>query len=842
MLRQNKKHYENLKKFILSCLIITIIPCFFTPFLSKAICESDEVSDEFSFYEQWSRTRGTSSYFGLLPDTSVAISDDAYALWNNPAGIHFQSKSKKTGSFYLSMSQYQREQDSWDFVSSACFGGFGFGYSRLKNRDSDFRLDTYAIGSKFNIKDLFSIGFALKRYNSTFEKDGEDYGFDGGLLVRPHPHLSFGFTVRNINEPHFGDYLDIDRSYITGVALRPFNDRLTLAVDWTFREGIKPNDYIFDFRMETEIVDGILLNAFMDNDKNFGLTVGINFPYSGFSYTNRTNVDFENYQHQYTVKLFSDRKRSFLVPLKDDVVEIVLEGELEDFMLKTRIFKREEVGIQRKIASIRKAADMPEIKGLLITIKPLKAGMFGQLAGVAQEVREAILYAREKGKKVVAFIEGEAGTVEYYIAACADKIVMPQFGVISGLGTYISIVRIKDFLKKIGVGLDYQTVGKYKSTFHQIADEATPEQQEEIESIITDLYNQLLESIQVGRNLNRSDVEKICDGSIYSPAKAREIGLIDACGYKKDAIAVLNELTGLYVSEEDIQEKKIDTIYDYHADWGIPPKIAIIGAYGNIQTGESGEDFIFRTKTMGSDTIIEQLKKAKNDKLVKAVILRVDSGGGSGIASDLIYNMINEVKASGKKVVISMADVAGSGGYWISAPGDVILANPATITGSIGVMSAKFVLEDLFDKLDIKSEIYKKGEHSDMSSWLRPYTEKERVMVKELMEHFYDIFIEKVASSRNLSVEEVRKAAEGRVYTGNQALKIKLVDEMGGLTRAIEVTKDIAGITEEPEIVVYLPKRSFLMNLIGETIIQQLNLDNLFSNELLQLRMNYPGH
>ncbi|MBU1626111.1 signal peptide peptidase SppA, partial [bacterium] len=547
-------------------------------------------------------------------------------------------------------------------------------------------------------------------------------------------------------------------------------------------------------------------------------------------------------QHQYAVKFQTDRKRSFFVQEKDSVVEIIIEGELEDFIVKQGIFKREELGVQRKIASIRKAAEKTEVKGLLITIKSLKAGMFGQLSGIAQELRNAILFAREKGKKVVTYIEGDAGTVEYYIATAADKIVIPPTGSISGLGTYISIVRVGDFLKKLGVGLEYQTVGKYKSSFHQIADKATPEQQEMIKSIIDDLYNQLLTSIENGRDISREKAEEICNGSIYTASKGIELGLIDVCGYKNDAINEINQLTGLDISNKDIEKSSIDTIYDYHPTWGIPNKIAVIGAYGTIKTGESGEDFIFGSKTMGSDTIIEQLKKVKEDKLIKAVILRVDSGGGSGVASDLIYNAINEVKASGKKVIISMADVAGSGGYWIAAPGDTIIANPATITGSIGVMSAKITVDELFDKLKIKSETYKKGEYSDMGSLYRGYTDKEREMVKELMEQFYDLFIDRVSKSRNLPEEDVRKAAEGRVYTGQQALEIRLVDEMGGLTHAIEIAKDLANITKEPEIVVYLPKRSFLMSLIGETIINQLNLKNLISDEILQLRMSYPGY
>jgi len=807
------------KSFIASLLFVVI----FCIFPTECFCEEPYELGDDSIYAQWLKTKRINSFFGILPDTSVAISDDAYALWNNPAGIHFQSKSKKTASSYLSTTHNQRDQDSWDFVFASCFGNFGFGYSQFKSKDPEFRLDTYIMGSKFNIKDLFSVGLSLKRFNSTFEEDGDGYSIDGGFLIRPHPYLSFGFTVRNINEPHFGECFEINRTYVAGFAVRPFDDRLTCAVDWTFSEKDKPNDFIFDFRIETELIDGVIINAFMDNDKNFGLTAGINIPYAGFFYTNRNGEDFENLHHQVSLKLFSDRKRSFFVPEK-------------------KIFKREEIGVQRKISCIRKSAEKREVKGLIITIKPLKAGMFGQLSGVAQEIKKAILYARLKGKKVVAYIEGDAGTIEYYIATGADKIIMPPTGAISGLGTYISILRVKDFLKKIGIGLEYQTVGKYKSTFHAIAEKATPEQQEMIRSLIDDLYGQLLDSLTEGRDIARDKAEEICNGSIYSAIKGKELGLIDLCGYKKDAVDLINQLTGLEISEKDLKDqRKIDTIYDYRPTWGIPRKIAIIGAYGIIKTGKSGEDYIFGRKTMGSDTIIQQLKEAKKDPLVKAVIIRIDSGGGSGVASDLIFNMINEVRAAGKKVIISMADVAGSGGYWISAPGDVIIANPATITGSIGVMGAKIYLEELFDKLNIKSETYKKGEYSDIFSLYRGYTEEEREMVKEIMNDFYNLFIKRVAESRNLSEEEVRNAAEGRVYTGRQALKVHLVDEMGGLSHAIEVAKDLANITEEPEIVVYLQKRSFLLSLIGETVLQQLNLKNLISDEFLQLRITYPN-
>jgi hypothetical protein len=192
-----------LKNLISSIFVLSICICILHIHPAASFGENSEDQNEDSFYEQWLRVRGSSSFFGMMPDTSVAISDDAYALWNNPAGIHFQSKSKKTASIYLSTSQYQRNQDSWDFTFSGCLGSFGFGYSRLNNEDSEFRLDTYIIGSKVNVNDLFSVGLSLRRFNSTFEEDGEGYGVDGGFLIRPHPHLSFGVSIRNVNEPHF---------------------------------------------------------------------------------------------------------------------------------------------------------------------------------------------------------------------------------------------------------------------------------------------------------------------------------------------------------------------------------------------------------------------------------------------------------------------------------------------------------------------------------------------------------------------------------------------------------------------------------------------------------------
>jgi protease-4 len=238
---------------------------------------------------------------------------------------------------------------------------------------------------------------------------------------------------------------------------------------------------------------------------------------------------------------------------------------------------------------------------------------------------------------------------------------------------------------------------------------------------------------------------------------------------------------------EEVNLVKVGARKYWETAWGEIPKIAVIGVHGSILTGESQPPIPFpflSERVTGSETVIKQINQAVRDKSVKAIILRVNSPGGSALASNEIYTALKEARKK-KPVIVSFGNIAASGGYYVSCSSEKIFASPATLTGSIGVVFAKPVISKLYDNLKIKVEQYKEGEHSDMFSPLRHLTDVEKRKVEEMLQYTYLSFKQKVAENRNMTLDEVENLAQGKVYTGTQALKLKLVDEFGGLSQAI---------------------------------------------------------
>jgi protease-4 len=325
------------------------------------------------------------------------------------------------------------------------------------------------------------------------------------------------------------------------------------------------------------------------------------------------------------------------------------------------------------------------------------------------------------------------------------------------------------------------------------------------ESLNSDLYEQLIAGIATGRHKSEEEVRKLVEHGPFLPEDAVRAGLVDDVAYddELDDKAPLSKGTVKVLSHEDYRQVS-------PASLGLNKgqRIAIIYAVGIITTGKSSYDSP-QGATAGSDTIVEYIRKARGDSSVKAIVLRIDSPGGSAIASDIIWREV-QLTRSVKPVVASMSDVAASGGYYIAMPAHWIVAEPATLTGSIGVVLIKFVLDGTYEKLGINMESVKQGKYADMYSSLRAFTPEERKKVEEQMQATYDVFVEKAAAGRNTTPERIDAVAQGRVWTGRQAHGLGLVDELGGLQRALAAAKSKANIPTdaEVELLVYPPKKS----------------------------------
>lgn len=452
------------------------------------------------------------------------------------------------------------------------------------------------------------------------------------------------------------------------------------------------------------------------------------------------------------------------------------------------------------VDALRKAKVDRRINGIVL----MPSGANG-LWGKIQEIREAILDFRQSRKPVVAYLE-YGGEQEYYLATACDKIFLTPSSPLDLSGLAMYEVFFRGTLDKIGTYPDMLHIGDYKTAANTFTERTyTPAHKEMAESLTADLYEQLVRGIGEGRHKSAAEVRAIIDRGPLLPEDAVRLGLVDDVAYE-DQIDDKVSFGGARLKRLENDQYRHVGLASVGLERG--PKIAVIYAEGTIASGKSSSDV--GSSIVGSQTMAEYIRKARADSSIKAIVVRVDSPGGSAIASDVIWREIMISRAS-KPIVASMSDVAASGGYYIAMPAHVIVSQPGTLTGSIGVVIGKFAVGGTFDKLGLNMEATSRGRYAQIYSPVRPFTPEERAKIEEGMQATYDMFVEKAAQSRRMTPEKIDAIAQGRVWTGHQARQLGLVDELGGLQRAIAIAKERAKIDPKTDVqlVVFPPKRSF---------------------------------
>jgi len=453
------------------------------------------------------------------------------------------------------------------------------------------------------------------------------------------------------------------------------------------------------------------------------------------------------------------------------------------------------------VEMIRKAKVDKRISSLIL--KPSGAGA---LWGKVQEVRDAVADFRRSGKPAIAYLE-YGGEQEFYLASVCDKVFLMPTATLDLTGVASYELFLRGMLDKIGAYPDALHIGEYKTASNTLTEHTyTAAHREMAESLNTDLYQQLVRGIAEGRRKTEAEVKSLIDHGPFLPEDALKAGLIDDLAYEDEVDDKVKLASGKvhYVDMNDYRQVSPTSLGLNHG-----PRIAVIYASGIIASGKSNYDSPSGA-VVGSETIGEYLRKARADSTIKAIVLRVDSPGGSALASDVIWREVMLTRNQ-KPIVASMSDVAASGGYYIAMPAHAIVAEPSTLTGSIGVVMTKFVIDGTLKKLGLNMEGVSQGRYAEMYSPVRPFSPEERARVAENMQATYDTFVEKAAQGRNTTPEKIDAIGQGRVWTGRQAKQIGLVDELGGLDRAVALAKQRAKIAQdtEVEIVVYPPKKSF---------------------------------
>jgi len=483
-------------------------------------------------------------------------------------------------------------------------------------------------------------------------------------------------------------------------------------------------------------------------------------------------------------------------------LEVGLSGAVEEIappdLLTTLHLKESPLAVYDFWMNLRKAAADARVKAVLIRLDPIECDW-----AKTSEMRDAILQFRRSGKKAYAYIE-EASDFdkEYYLATACDKIVLHPLGWlgVNGIGGYVPF--FKSALDKLGVRAEFEHVEEYKTAYNTFTEKGfTPAHKEEMESLYGDIFAQYVATVAKTRGKTEDQVRALINTGFFQGEQAVKAGLVDACLYDDELQDLLRDRGPKLarVPFEDYTRVKPSAV-------GLETgrRVALIYGTGTIMSGES------TAKIMGGATVARWLRAAREDKSIAAIVFRVDSPGGSSVASDVVWREVFLAKKE-KPVIVSMSDVAGSGGYWIAMAATKIVAQPQTITGSIGVLAGKFDVAGLLAKLGITAEKLTFGEKADIFSPFRPFTAEERKVLKDQILWTYDQFLAKVAEGRNMTKEEVNRIGRGRVWTGRQAKDIKLVDEIGGLTTALGLAKKLAGIPTEEEVrlVVWPKKRSF---------------------------------
>jgi protease-4 len=516
------------------------------------------------------------------------------------------------------------------------------------------------------------------------------------------------------------------------------------------------------------------------------------------------------------------------------VAHIKLAGDLDEAPVAADpLFGPPQENLRIKLDRIKKAAKDDRVKALFVELGGIEGG-FGKVA----EVRRAVADFRKSGKK--AFAYGEVfGTKDYLIALACDHMALPESGEVAVYGLRAEVTFYKNTLELLRLKADVLKMGAYKSAVEPfLSDKMSKENREQITELLDDNYeSEIVAGIVAGRKAKKftpEQVRTLIDGGPYTAKAAHKLGLVDQLLYEDQVEAAMAKELGV---DEVKVLRNFGKAKAQEVDFSNPfallsafsgakkpretkdPKIAVVYAIGSIASGKNGGGGPFGGETsIGSETTVEAIRQAEKDPSVKAIVLRVDSPGGSALASDVIWREVIRCK---KPVVASMGDVAASGGYYISMGCKKIYAEPGTITGSIGVFGLKLVTGGLEEWAGMKTEVVSRGKNSGVNSSTFPWTESEREAMTATVEEVYDLFISKALEGRkaagaDLTRERLLALAGGRIWTGRQAKANGLVDELGTLDDAIGGAKKLAGLDPKTEMeLLVLPKgESFLDKLM----------------------------
>lgn len=501
------------------------------------------------------------------------------------------------------------------------------------------------------------------------------------------------------------------------------------------------------------------------------------------------------------------------IVLPNSVFTLELKGTIQERYQPSPVdqFFEDQIstyGLEDILNAIQKAKENDLIKGIY-----LHTGALSCSAASLQAIHRALADFKQSGKFLVAYADAytQGG---YYVASVADKVIVNPVGSLSWHGLASETMFLKDFLAKIGVKMQIFRVGTYKSAVEpMMSTEMSPANREQTQAFLESTWKSILNDVSASRHISADSLNLLADRNMdFQPAETYvSSGLADTLMYQDEVLSYLKSLTGL-PDEDDLKTLNLDEMTRVKAT---APKsktrdvVAVYYAYGEIDNGSSSYD-----EGINSEKVTKDLRDLRKDKNVKAVVLRVNSPGGSAYGSEQIWREVSLLKAE-KPVVVSMGDYAASGGYYISCAAHKIVAEPTTLTGSIGIFGMMPDASELLnDKLGLHFDGVKTHKMADMGSMSRPFNAEESALMQQMVNQGYALFTKRCAEGRHIPLEELCKIAEGRVWTGSMAKELKLVDELGGLDTAIQLAAQLSKV-KDYNLQTYPAKEDFLTQLLN---------------------------
>lgn len=683
---------------------------------------------------------------------------------------------------------YGRFQDfnNWGLFAAAPGLGFGVVHQEAGPYSiNDYRI-TSAVGNR-----RFGIGLGYGWSSGALAQYGRTRVVTLGALYRPNPFLSLGMS--GILATSGGA-----REGTVDLALRPLGTPLlTLFGDVTAVRGIELEDSPWSAGAVLEVLPGVRLSGRYYRDGSFSAGLNLSLGHAGVQSQAHFSDSADYSYSTYGVRLGA-QDRSLLGP-SGCYLKLDLKGPMkyQQFRLLD-----ESRTLLKTLQLLDKAADDPGICGIAISVSGMHINV-----EMLWEIRAKLADFRAAGKHVVLYLDN-AGMYDYYLASVADRLVIDPLGMIDFRGVIMGKTYLKGALEKLGIGVDEWRFFTYKSAAEVLSrDRMSDPDREQLQAIVDDAYNVLRGDICDSRSLTVEQYEALVNEQAFFDAhEAMARGLVDTIGRWDKVEELMEQLEGhkpRVVGEDHFTVNALPP----DGRWGAKPRIAVIYALGECAM-DAG---------ITARRLVKDVEAAMNDPQIKAVVFRVDSPGGDGLASDIVALAIKKCREK-KPVVVSQGLVAGSGGYWLSMYGDPIVSSPITLTGSIGVIGVWVYDNGIMGKLGITTDHVKVGEHADMDFGAalpfigasipnRNLTPEERLTMEKMIKDMYREFVSMVAAARERGYDDIETVAQGRVWSGLDAKEHDLVDEIGGLDRAIAIAMEKAGIAADAEIdIVELPR------------------------------------